>query len=81
MPKHLNKYTQEEFNKEVEDAKKIWDTEIEDCRKDPNFELESINCPMHPSVFYELSSVDGFNKKNGFTYREYTNLWRERSNT
>lgn len=79
MPKHLSKYTDKEWDKEVEDAKKIWDTEIEDWRKDPNFELESIDCSMHPGMFYELSGVGGFNEKNGWTYREYVNSWRRRA--
>jgi len=79
MPKHLSKYTQKEWDKEVEDAKKIWDTEIEDWRKDPNFELESPRCPMHPGMFYQLSGVGGFNEKNGWTYRESVNLWRKSS--
>ena len=80
MSKHLSQYTDEEWNKESNDSLKIWNS-LENLRKKDDYHLESINCPMHPSVFYELSSVDGFNKKNGFTYREYTNLWRERSNT
>ncbi len=79
MSKHLSQYTDEKSNKESDDSLKIWNN-LENWRKKDDYHLES-NSLMHPSVFYELSSVDGFNKKNGFTYREYTNLWHERSNT
>lgn len=37
--------------------------------------------PMHPNLYYQLSSVQGFNKLNGNTYSEYLSIWKEINKT
>lgn len=69
--KHLSQYTQDEWEKEVQMAEEIWDN-IPEWRKDASFEYQTKKCPMHFSMFYQLSSVSGFNLRNGWTYQEYT---------
>jgi len=77
MPKPFSEYSKKEWEDESTDAMMIWDG-IPDTRKDPEFDLELPTCPMHPARFYELSSVQGFNKLNGWTYREYVEDWKGR---
>ena len=46
--------------------------------KNVGIKTESRFCPMHPDLFFGLSSVSGFNKTNGYTYIEYIVKWRIR---
>ena len=39
---------------------------------------ETANHPMHPQMFYQLSSVRGFNDLNGHTYGKYLQDWTTR---
>jgi len=43
---------------------------------DPNQYSQSDKQPMHPNIYYQLSSVRGFNKLNGKTYSDYLNIWK-----
>tara|TARA_B110000114_G_scaffold160931_1_gene177915 strand:- start:61 stop:255 length:195 start_codon:yes stop_codon:yes gene_type:complete len=40
--------------------------------------FETVEHPMSPNLFYQLSNVVGFNKLNGRTYSEYVNIWLEK---
>jgi hypothetical protein len=52
----------------------------------PNFNIKLEECtfyetgkhPMHPQMFYQLSSVRGFNDLNGHTYSKYLQDWMAR---
>ena len=43
---------------------------------DPNQFGQTETQPMHPNLYYQLSSVRGFNKLNGSTYSEYLIIWK-----
>ena len=58
-------------------ALNLWDN-LKDIKKNPNNHCENYYCPMHPNMFFHLSSVSGFNKINGYTYSEYVSNWRKR---
>lgn len=42
---------------------------------DKNNLYQTENNPMHPSLFYQLSMVVGFNKLNGRNYTQYIEIW------
>jgi len=68
--------SEEEWNKIYEDAIDIWNKL--DVPKNSNIEFETNNRPMHPNMFFHLSSVSGFNNMNGHTYEEYVVSWKTR---
>ena len=74
--KHFN-VSDDEWKSIIEKAMSVWDTL--EMVKDPDFTLETETCPMHPSQFFQLSSVSGFNEMNGYTYEEYVENWRKRT--
>ena len=43
---------------------------------EPEQFTQSNTQPMHPNLYYQLSSVRGFNNLNGSTYSEYLNIWK-----
>ena len=67
----------EQWNKTYQTAINIWN--MLEVTKNPNVDLETNTCPMHPNHFFQLSNVSGFNKMNGYTYKEYVEKWRKRS--
>lgn len=44
---------------------------------DPNNIHQTKENPMCPLLFYELSTVNGFNDINGHTYEEYIEIWKK----
>ena len=79
MDETWNKYfevDQETWNETVKNALKIWD-DLEDIDKSQKeLSLQTDKCPMHPQQFFALSSVNGFNRCNGYTYSDYVDKWR-----
>lgn len=55
---------------------KIWDNLL-NVKKDIKNLEERDDCPMHPYIFFRASTVSGFNKENGNTYKEYLELWQK----
>ena len=55
-------------------AAKLWEL----LPKNDNDNFETVDHPMHPNLFFQLSSVQGFNKMNGYSYDEYVQLWHKR---
>lgn len=39
---------------------------------------ETYNSPMHPILFYTLSDIESFSIINGYTYKEYIEIWKSR---
>jgi len=68
---NLHELTQEEFSKLWNESLSLYEEKWSDS--DSVFETDSH--PMHPSLFYQLSNVSGFNKTNGYTYPEYIDQW------
>ena len=66
-----------EWKKIVEKAIEVWDN-LDDVEKNSESFYETDNCPMHPSLFFQLSNVRGFNKLNGYTYSKYVENWKDR---
>ena len=68
--------SQEDYEKSYSEAVILYQKE--------NFNTENIyesdTHPMHPNLFYQLSSVSGFNNLNGKTYQIYLNNWKIRNN-
>ena len=57
----------------VTKALQVWES-LEYPRKEDHYH-ESLECPMHPNLFFQLSSISGFNKRNGQTYEECVVKW------
>lgn len=69
--------SQENWEQMYTDACECWDG-LNNVIKNVGIKTESRFCPMHPDLFFGLSSVSGFNKTNGYTYIEYIVKWRIR---
>jgi len=71
--------TEMKWNEMYSTAVDIWNS-LENIQKDEknSNQGESQLCPMHPYMFFQLSSVRGFNNLNGYTYTEYVSKWNER---
>ena len=75
--KHYKNISNENWKKLFEESVDYWD-KLDDVIKDDEKHFETDTCPMHPSLFFELISVVGFNKVNGYTYKDYVSKWRNR---
>ena len=40
--------------------------------------VETDKCPMHPYHFFPLVQTEAWAKKNGYTYEEYLEHWRNK---
>ena len=40
--------------------------------------VETDNSPMSPDMFFQLCSISGFNRMNGYTFKEYLDKWKKR---
>ncbi len=68
----------EQWEQMYADALECWDG-LKNVIKNVAIKTESKYCPMHPDLFFQLSSsVRGFNRTNGYTYIEYIVKWRIR---
>ena len=75
--KHFKDISDDDWKILIEKAVKYWEN-LTDFIKDEQNTLETDTCPMHPYNFFNLVTVNGFNKVNGYTYQEYVSKWRNR---
>lgn len=69
------KLVKTDYEKSYDEALNIWDN-LSNVHKDLENIGETDKCPMHPYLFFQLSTVSNFNQLNGKNYKEYVEKWK-----
>ena len=72
-----NEKEKTEYEKSYDKALLIWDN-LTNVKKKKDDLCETNECPMHPYLFFQLSSGSNFNYLNGNNYSDYIEKWKKK---